>query len=64
MNTEPRELLNRQIVVQVTRRTKAWVNLLYPAYGLRGEADLIRLALDEGKTLKELGDAKGIVCPD
>ncbi len=58
-----RELLDRQIVVQVTRSTKTLVGRLYPRFGLRGEADLIRKALDEGKTLEELAREVGIEVP-
>jgi hypothetical protein len=54
---EKRELLDQQIVVQVTGSTKRLVNRLYRAYGLNSEAALIRMALAQGKTLDQLAQA-------
>lgn len=51
---EKRELLDQQIVVQVTKSQKTLVGRLYRAYGLNSEAALIRMALMQGKSLDQL----------
>lgn len=56
----PRERIDQQITLQVTKTTKTLVGRLYRAYGLNGESALVRFALAQGKTLEALAEAVGI----